>query len=215
MTLAGAQGSSATALRHALYLWGMQPNEGERWSTIVIISVTNDLISVNLAYFDMMTHLGVNLPSHPNAVYRRMGVYGGGHGSPGGSPYGSGGHGSSGGSPYGGGSGSPYGGVGGSPNGDSPIATLPQSLLHNASSHNDITFLNNVYVQRDYPINYHYHLTLQRFYKVSDTGHGRVSLIVIHNRKNTILTSYDFFYHHRQLFILSIFITISRKLDHI
>ncbi|KAI1285021.1 Leukocyte elastase inhibitor [Halotydeus destructor] len=73
MMLVGAQGTMANSLKHALYLYGMQPNE------------------IHGAYFDMMNHLGVNVPSQhphhpsfghvhggPNAVYgRRAGVYSG------------------------------------------------------------------------------------------------------------------------------------------
>jgi serpin B len=112
MMLSGAQGSTATSLRHALYLWGMQTNE------------------INVAFYDLMTHLGVNLPNE--RAYRRSGLFAAG--------------------------------------------TMPQSIipslafgsLNNASHpENDVSFLTNVYVQRDFPIDYHYHMLLQRFYKTA------------------------------------------------
>lgn len=112
MMLSGAQGSTATALRHALYLWGMQTNE------------------INVAFYDLMTHLGVNLPNE--RAYRRSGLF--------------------------------------------TAGTMPQSIipslafgsLNNASHpENDVSFLTNVYVQRDFPIDYHYHMLLQRFYKTA------------------------------------------------
>lgn len=110
MLLAGAHGSASTSLRHALYLWGMSSND------------------INMAYYDMCSHLGVNLPppnyhatgqgsTSSNSVYsRRSGLY---------------------------------------------------AQSSNSSKPNSLVLLNNVYVQRDYPINYHYHLLLQRFYKTA------------------------------------------------
>ena len=99
MLLMGSQGPMESALRHALYLWGMQPQE------------------INLAYFDMMNHLGVNLPH--GARHRKTGLMS-------------------------------------SPN-----------YLSNDTNDNEIIFLNNIYCQRDFGINYHYHILLQRFYNTA------------------------------------------------
>ncbi len=126
MLLVGAHGSVATSLRHALYLWGMSSNE------------------INLAYFDMSSHLGFNQPkhlaasnhyggNHVNSVYnRRSGLY----------------HSSS----------------------AAAAASGPMSLAQSLAlaggntSENDVSFLTNIYVQRDFPVNYQYHMLLQRFY---------------------------------------------------
>lgn len=99
MLLMGAQGGMESALRHALYLWGMQPQE------------------INLAYFDMMNHLGVNMPF--GTRHRKTG-----------------------------------------------LISSPSYLL-NDTNENEIIFLNNIYCQRDFAINYHYHILLQRFYKTA------------------------------------------------
>lgn len=101
MLLMGAHGTMEAALRHSLYLWGMQPQE------------------INLAYYDMMNHLGVNLPSASR--HRKTGLFSSG--------------------------------------------LYPGSK--NNTVENDIVFLNNMYVQRDFGINYHYHIVLQRFYKTA------------------------------------------------
>lgn len=112
MMLSAAHGSTASALRHALYLWGMQTNE------------------INVAFYDLMTHLGVNIPNE--RTYRRSGVFAG------------------------------------SPMPQSIIPSLGFASVNNASHpENDISFLTNVYVQRDFPIDYHYHMLLQRFYKTA------------------------------------------------
>lgn len=100
MMLAGAHGSMANSLRHALYLWGMQPNE------------------INLAFHDLMTHLGVNIPS--GRTFRRL-MY---------------------------------------------TTNSPLTSGKNTTA-NDVAFLTNIYVQRDFPINYHYHMLLQKFYKTA------------------------------------------------
>ena len=99
MLLIGAQGSMESALRQALYLWGMQPQE------------------INLAYFDMMNHLGVNIPH--GIRHRKNGLM------------------------------------------------SSSSYLLNETNENEIIFLNNIYCQRDFGINYHYHILLQRFYKTA------------------------------------------------
>lgn len=100
MMLAGAHGSTANSLRHALYLWGMQPNE------------------INLAFHDLMSHLGVNIPS--GRTFRRL------------------------------------------------MYTSPSTLMSGKNTTaNDVAFLTNIYVQRDFPINYHYHMLLQKFYKTA------------------------------------------------
>ena len=106
MMLVGAHGSTATSLRHALYLWGMQPSE------------------INLAFHDLMNHLAVNMPIGGRS-YRRINIF-----SPG-------------------------------------TSALVSSNQKNSSSGNDVAFLTNIYVQRDFPINYHYHMLLQRFYKTA------------------------------------------------
>ncbi|XP_015792461.1 serpin B3 [Tetranychus urticae] len=107
MMLMGSQGHTSTALRHALYLWGMQTSE------------------INLAYHDMMTHLGVNVPN--SVHYRNLGPYG-----------------------------------------PSPASDYRVSIADNeANTGNDIAFLSHVYVQRDFGINYSYHMLLQRFYKTA------------------------------------------------
>jgi serine protease inhibitor len=99
MLLMGSQGNMESGLRQALYLWGMQPQE------------------INLAYYDMMNHLGVNFPS--GIRHRKTG--------------------------------------------------LMSSDSHSANETNDneIIFLNNIYCQRDFGINYHYHILLQRFYNTA------------------------------------------------
>ena len=102
MLLMGSQGSTSSALRHALYLWGMQTSE------------------INLAYYDMMNHLGVNMASL--LPQRRIGS-----------------------------------------------ATEFATSLANPdiSAGNEIAFLNHIYVQRDFGINYNYHMLLQRYYKTA------------------------------------------------
>ena len=94
MLLMGSHSTMESALRQSLYLWGMQPQE------------------INLAYYDMINHLGANLPS--GFHHRKPGIF---------------------------------------------------SSLHDNDTENEIIFLNNIYVQRDFAINYHYHILLQRFYK--------------------------------------------------
>lgn len=100
MMLAGAHGSTANSLRHALYLWGMQPGE------------------INLAFHDLMSHLGVNIPT--GRTFRRL-MY----------------------------------------------QTQSSLMTGKNKTANDVAFLTNIYVQRDFPINYHYHMLLQRFYKTA------------------------------------------------
>ncbi|XP_053208632.1 serpin B3-like [Panonychus citri] len=108
MMLMGSQGHSSTSLRHALYLWGMQTSE------------------INLAYHDMMTHLGVNIPV-ASVHYRNLNPYG-----------------------------------------QSSSTDYRVSLADNeVNSGNDVAFLSQVYVQRDFGINYSYHMLLQRFYKTA------------------------------------------------
>jgi len=99
MLLMGANGNMESALRQALYLWGMQPQE------------------INLAYFDMMNHLGVNLPS--GLRHRKTGIM------------------------------------------------SSTSYSSNDTYDNDIIFLNNIYCQREFGINYYYHILLQRFYNTA------------------------------------------------
>ena len=41
------------------------------------------------------------------------------------------------------------------------------SINNNDFSGNDISFLSNIYVQREFAINYHYHVLLQKFYKTA------------------------------------------------
>lgn len=112
MMLSAAHGSTASALRHALYLWGMQTNE------------------INVAFYDLMTHLGVNMPNE--RTYRRSGLY---------------------------------------PSGAVAQSIIPSLAFGSANNdthpENDVSFLTNVYVQRDFPIDYHYHMLLQRFYKTA------------------------------------------------
>ena len=112
MLLSGAHGSTATALRHALYLWGMQTNE------------------INVAFYDLMTYLGVNLPNE--RAYRRSGLFALGSGP------------------------------------QSIIPSLAFGSMNNVSNlEPDVSLLTNVYVQRDFPIDYHFHMALQRFYKTA------------------------------------------------
>ncbi|RWS31411.1 Leukocyte elastase inhibitor A-like protein [Leptotrombidium deliense] len=105
MLLMGSHGTSASSLRHALYLWGMQRSE------------------INLAFYDLITHLGVNVP-HGNSLSSHI-----------------------------------YNGAANDPR--------MMSLTANMATGNDIAFLNNIYVQREYVINYHYHVLLQRYYKTA------------------------------------------------
>ena len=44
------------------------------------------------------------------------------------------------------------------------MSSLMNSNFNNQGS-SDLAFLSNIYVQRDFPINYHFHMLLQRFYK--------------------------------------------------
>ena len=98
MLLMGSRGGMESSLRQALYLWRMQQQE------------------INLAYFDMMNHLGVNLPF--GAKHRKTGL-------------------------------------------------MSSNYLSNETNDNEIIFLNNIYCQRDFGINYHYHILLQRFYNTA------------------------------------------------
>lgn len=147
MMLMGSQGNGAASLRHALYLWGMQTSE------------------INLAFHDMMTHLGVNMPT---AIYRNNGAgpiiasinnyyaddyifsgYNHHHNHRLASPS----------------SASPS-----ASSSSSPVATGAGGMTladTEAASGNDIAFLSHVYVQRDFSINYNYHMLLQRFYKTA------------------------------------------------
>lgn len=122
MMLTGADGTTATSLRHALYLWGMQSEE------------------INLASYDLMNHLGVNTPSHSRSLSSRQLVAGATDTSAGTAVS------------------RPFSMASNRAN-----VTSVSSLLNHAS--NDLAFLTNIYVQRDFPINYHYHMLLQRFYK--------------------------------------------------
>ncbi|XP_054162410.1 leukocyte elastase inhibitor A-like [Oppia nitens] len=97
--LMGAQGPMESALRHALYLWGMQPQE------------------INLAFYDMNNHLGVNLPY--GLRHRSSGLF------------------------------------------------SSNNYLTNETNDNEVIFTNNIYYQRDFGINYNYHILLQRFYKTA------------------------------------------------
>lgn len=140
MMLMGSQGNGAASLRHALYLWGMQTSE------------------INLAFHDMMTHLGVNMPA---ASYRNSGPAGGGPIiGPGGSFYVD---------DY------PFSGYSHHHRASSSTSSPPSGAVAGgmsladteAASGNDIAFLSHVYVQRDFSINYNYHMLLQRFYKTA------------------------------------------------
>ncbi|RWS06996.1 Leukocyte elastase inhibitor A-like protein [Dinothrombium tinctorium] len=107
MLLMGAHGNTASSLRHALYLWGMQRSE------------------INLASYDMMNHLGVNLPN--NNQLHSVGFFPAVMSDP----------------------------------------RMSSSLSSSILSGNDIVFMNNIYVQREFVVNYHYHLLLQRYYKTA------------------------------------------------
>ena len=143
MMLSGAHGSTATSLRHALYLWGMNSNE------------------INVAFYDMMNHLGVNVPSFsrslvssPVTASRSFGLFD--HHPPMSPSF----------PPHhlhhlhpGNGFIRRFG------LGPKQENKSSQVSLNPSSSSIDVSFLTNVYVQRDFPINYHYHMALQRFYR--------------------------------------------------
>lgn len=104
MLLIGSHGTTTSSLRHSLYLWGMQPNE------------------IDLAFLDMMNHLGVNMQNNnERGIIRIMGQ------------------------------------------GDYRMSLSNPEV----NSGNDIVFLNQIYVQRDFGINYNYHMLLQRYYKTA------------------------------------------------
>lgn len=123
MMLTGADGTTATALRHALYLWGMQSEE------------------INLASYDLMNHLGVNLPPHARSLYSRRSSHPHIHDHLT-TPFSMASRGT-----------------------NSSTFSSSSSSYHNNQGSSDLSFLTNIYVQRDFPINYHYHMLLQRFYK--------------------------------------------------
>lgn len=121
MMLIGADGSTSSALRHALYLWGMQSEE------------------ISIATYDLMDHLGVNLPLH--SIFNDH---------------------------FGGGKLANSNSKGIFFNSTHRTLTgLPLNSITSAlpPATSDIAFMCNIYIQRDFPINYHYHMLLQRFYK--------------------------------------------------
>ncbi|XP_074602513.1 leukocyte elastase inhibitor-like [Brevipalpus obovatus] len=153
MMLMGSQGNGASSLRHALYLWGMQTSE------------------INLAFHDMMTHLGVNMPAAVMLRSVSSNVPSAAASSSSSSSHHHHHHSSNyyyddllai--------AGNQYRASGSSPN--SIASSLPSSATMSltdteAASGNDIAFLSHVYVQRDFGINYNYHMLLQRFYKTA------------------------------------------------
>ena len=111
MMLSGAQGSTSTSLRHALYLWGMNSDE------------------INVIFYDMINHLGMNVPSFARSF---------------------------------------------SPTSVSTTSAATSTKSYIDQHHHpakspvdavDVTVLTNMYVQRDIPMAYHYHMTLQRFFR--------------------------------------------------